>query len=278
MGGIHGQYLLVGHVTHDVAPDGNKTVGGTVTHAARVAKSLGWEPHIVTAAGVDFTPPDSLADVQWSIQRCENTTTVRNDYSTGKRLQTFGPIAAPVDLAAIAADVFASSLVHLGPVAQEVDATGLVGPRRQFLGATLQGWLRRWDAGGKVTVCSWEQAATVLPRLAAAVVSIEDVAGDWGLLQQWASHVPMLVVTQGAGGCALMRGSRWDRIAPRAANVVHPTGAGDVFAAVFFLLNEMISDPVLSARLANLYASMAIERPGLDPLPTLGEVQSCLVD
>ena len=50
-------YLLIGHVTKDLLPDGGFLAGGTVTYAAKVAKRFEWAPVVVTAAAPDFVRP-----------------------------------------------------------------------------------------------------------------------------------------------------------------------------------------------------------------------------
>ena len=51
-------YLVIGHVAHDLAPDGPR-VGGTVAYSALTARALGMKVGIVTAVGPE-TPLDVL--------------------------------------------------------------------------------------------------------------------------------------------------------------------------------------------------------------------------
>src|SRR4051795_6347418 len=89
-------YLLIGHVTRDLLPDGDWVAGGTVTFAAALVRALGWRPVIVTAAGPGFAPPAHLADIEWRALPSPATTAFRNEYARHGRRQSIGPIAAPI--------------------------------------------------------------------------------------------------------------------------------------------------------------------------------------
>ena len=43
-------YLVIGHVAHDLTPEGSR-LGGTAAYAALTARALGYRVGIVTAAG-----------------------------------------------------------------------------------------------------------------------------------------------------------------------------------------------------------------------------------
>jgi len=61
------------------------------------------------------------------------------------------------------------------------------------MGVTPQGWLREWDAQGRISLMEWTTASEVLPRADVVVISIEDVAHDEALVQQWAAQARLLV-------------------------------------------------------------------------------------
>ena len=56
------------------------------------------------------------------------------------------------------------------------------------------------------------------------------------------------------------------------------TGAGDVFAAAFFVRLLETRDPWEAARFANRVAAVSVTRPGLQGIPTPTEVQQCLIE
>jgi hypothetical protein len=69
-----------------------------------------------------------------------------------------------------------------------------------LLVTTPQGWLRRWDDQGIVSLGDWRGAAEILPKLQATVISIEDIEGDWAVAEKWAGQTSILIVTQDKEG------------------------------------------------------------------------------
>lgn len=275
---IHQTYLLVGHVTKDLLPDNSFTTGGTVTYATVVVKNLGWQPIVVTAAASDFTPPPYLASVDWRVLPSAETTTFRNQYDAqGNRRQTIGPLARPINQQDIPTDCRQAALVHLCPLAQELppSITTAFG-RNSVLVATPQGWMRQWDTQGLVSLGEWQGVNEILPRLSVAVISIEDVEGNWSIAERWASQIPVLIVTLGEKGCAIFSHSQRQTVPPRPVQPVDPTGAGDVFAAAFFIHFYETGNLWQSARFANVTASMAIERRGPEGVPNRSQVEAYL--
>jgi len=119
-----------------------------------------------------------------------------------------------------------------------------------FVGVTPQGWLRSWDADGKVSPCKWSEAQQVLSRANAAILSLEDVDNNEDEIQEFAEWSPVLGVTEGADGARIY----WNRDirsfrAPHKPEV-DATGAGDVFATCFFIRYVKTRDPWESARFA----------------------------
>jgi sugar/nucleoside kinase (ribokinase family) len=86
----------------------------------------------------------------------------------------------------------------------------------------------------------------------------------------------VLVVTQGARGCTVfVNGKHAQHFPALPRTQVDPTGAGDVFAAAFFIHLYETQDPWTSARFANQVAAISVTRPGLDGVPTPDEVDWC---
>lgn len=271
-------YLLVGTVTKDLLPEGNFTVGGTVTYASTMAKSLGWQPVIVTRASSEFAPPAHLADVDWRILPASNTTTFRNVYYPEGRVQTIGPVAEGIQADDIPLDSRQAAIVHLCPLAQDVDPAVANIFEKALLTATPQGWLRQWDEQGIVSLGGWQTMDKILPHMQVAVFSIEDVENDWSIIQRWIKQIPVLIVTEGEQGCTIFHEGQSQSVPPRPATPTDLTGAGDVFAAAFFIRLQETNDLWASARFANVAASMAIERPGPAGVPTRAEIEAYLLD
>lgn len=272
-------YLLVGTVTKDLHPDQSFSIGGTVTYASVVAQNMGWRPVIVTPAAADFEPPDYLSHLDWHVVPSPHTTTFRNEYDQhGHRQQTIGPVTRPIRPDEIPTQCRRASVVHLCPLAQEYGPDILSAFNGQMLVATPQGWLRQWDANGLVSLGDWRGAAQILPRLDVSIISIEDVDGNWSIAERWAAQTATLIVTMGDLGCTVFhRGQRFV-VPPRPAQPVDPTGAGDVFAAAFTVRYVETGDLWLSARFANVTASMSIERPGPQGSPLRHEVDTFLLE
>jgi sugar/nucleoside kinase (ribokinase family) len=74
----------------------------------------------------------------------------------------------------------------------------------------------------------------------------------------------------------LLWGDRtWD-VPACPARVCDPTGAGDVFAAVWFVRLAAGDEPVAATRYAACAAACAVERTGLAGVPTQAEIEERL--
>ena len=270
----HRTYLSIGHVSKDRLPDGNFTHGGSVIYSSVAARRFGWQPEIITACDSGFKPPDPLAAVCWHLVPSPVSTTFRNEYGPSGRTQTIEAVASDIGATQIPAQCRQAALVHLAPLAQEVDPAILSLFPDAFLVSTPQGWLREWDDAGAVKAARWPDAQKVLPQLEAAVVSIEDISRDWTIAETWASLVPILVVTQDEKGCTIFHQGKKEHVPPRATRAVAPTGAGDIFAATFFILLFETGNAMRSACLANIAASMFLENPGIKNVPVRDEVEA----
>jgi sugar/nucleoside kinase (ribokinase family) len=59
---------------------------------------------------------------------------------------------------------------------------------------------------------------------------------------------------------------------------VDATGAGDVFAACFFVRLFQTRDPWEAGRFATILAAHTVTRVGLDGIPTAAEIEECLLE
>jgi sugar/nucleoside kinase (ribokinase family) len=59
---------------------------------------------------------------------------------------------------------------------------------------------------------------------------------------------------------------------------VDATGAGDIFAAAFFVRLNQTRDPWEAARFATCLAAQSVTRVGLNGIPTREEIESCLME
>jgi 1D-myo-inositol 3-kinase len=291
---VRPSYVVVGHITRDLLPSGDSRMGGTATYAAITAARLGYCVGVLTSARPDDVPRQWLApadtdtigaDGQIAITCVSSsyTTTFENIYVKGQRRQIVRNVAAPLTTGDIPPDWRGADILHLGPVAAEVDEIGASwgSSGAGLLGLTPQGWMRRWDADGQVWPVEWQSA----PAFAAmsgpervsggpiVVLSIEDMGHDWERVRCLAHQFALVVVTTGRLGASVFwRGTRHD-VPAYATREVDLTGAGDVFAAAFFIRMHEGADPISAASFANAAASLAIQEPGLCGIPHRQDVE-----
>jgi hypothetical protein len=270
-------YLLVGHVAKDLTPDGH-VLGGTVSFAALTARALGYTPGVVTAASTDLDL-SPLGDIPVSRAASPHSTTFENIYTPAGRLQFLRAQAAPLTAHSVPLTWLRAPIVHLAPLAQEIDPALAAELNSGFLGLTPQGWLREWDVDGRVSHnLAWPAAEETLSQAHATVLSIADVGGHWAVAERWAKASRVLVVTEGADGCTVfVRGQGARQFRPPVVEEVDPTGAGDVFAAAFFINLYETEDAWASARFANHIAAHSVTRRALASVPTVDEVGYCRV-
>jgi sugar/nucleoside kinase (ribokinase family) len=266
-------YLVIGHVTKDVVPDGY-AIGGTVSFASLAARRLGQRTAVLTCAE-DL--PDLAAYLEGiAIHRIPAavTTTFENTYSKAGRVQYIRAVAPALTSDAVPEAWRAARVVHLGPVAQEVppEIADVFAPDA-LIGATPQGWLRAWDASGRVRHVEWAHAERALARIDVLVFSPEDVGQDQALVRRYAQAAKVAVVTEDRNGCSVWHRGRCERFPAFRADEVEPTGAGDVFAAAF--LTRYAEGHALdeAARFANAAASFAVEGYGSAAIPARAQVE-----
>ncbi len=269
-------YLVVGHITQDLSEEGLR-LGGTATFASLTARALGLRVGLVTSWGGEI-PLGPLSEFPLVNSPAVNSTTFENIDTPEGRVQLIYHVANSLDLNLIPESWLNTPIVHLGPVAQEVEPSLMRRFSNNFVGVTPQGWLRAWDAKGRVSPCEWPEAAFVLQQAGAAVISSEDVAGDEARIEELASACRVLAVTENNEGVRLFWNGDVRRFRAPQVDAVDTTGAGDIFATAFFFRLYATRDPWEAARFATQLASISVTRHGLDGIPTADEIQDCLVE
>jgi len=270
------EYLVIGHVAHDLIANGAR-LGGTVAYSALTARALGMKAGIVTAVGKE-TPLDALDGIPVISIDSPHSTTFENMYTSEGRVQYLRAQAERIDFDSVPRSWRSASIVHLGPIANELDSILPEGFSPAILGITPQGWMRKWASDGRVSRSEWSNSGPILQKANAVVISREDVNGDNELIEQMAHQTRMLVVTEGAEGCILHWNGDRRRFRPPTVNELDATGAGDIFATAFFVRLFQTRDPWEAARFATLIASYSVTRVGLDGIPTQSEIESCLME
>ncbi|HLC02484.1 MAG TPA: PfkB family carbohydrate kinase [Anaerolineales bacterium] len=257
-------YLIIGHIARDGMGPAAR-LGGTAAYAGLTAAALGQRVGLVTstAPSIDLK---QLSGLDLADSPAPHPTSFENQYSGGRRLQKLLSLATPLGLEDVPAAWRHPPLVHLAPIAGEVDPSLAGRFPNSFVGITAQGWLRGWDQAGLVHASSWEAIADALPSADAVVVSVEDLAGDRSAGEAMAAHCRLLVVTDGPRGAMVFQGNDVRHIPAPASEEVDPTGAGDVFAAAFFVRLTQTGDPWKAARFANRLATASITLEGVGGL------------
>lgn len=270
-------YLAIGHITVDLTDDGPR-LGGSAAYAALTAQALGLRAGILTAWAEEL-PLGSLAELPIVNIGAEVSSTFQNIYSPSGRKQRYHGDAPALEFHHIPEVWRNTRILHLAPVANEVSPRILSYFPEALLSLTPQGWLRVWDVDGHVGVADWEEAEHVLGRADAAVLALEDVGGQEGQIERLAAACPALVVTRGESGATLYaQGEETHIAALPVRKMVDPTGAGDVFAAAFFIRLHQGSNAPEAARFAATLAAQSVQRVGLDGVPTRDEILDLMAE
>jgi len=269
-------YLMIGHLTVDETPEGLR-LGAAAAYSALTAHAMGLRVGMVTSWGGEI-PLDALEGIPVVNFPTEKSTTFENKYTEQRRIQTIKSVAPKLDYYQVPDPWRSASIVHLGPVAQEVEPSLVREFPSSLICITPQGWLRTWDKNGLVSATEWPEASFVLGRSGAAVISHSDIGNDDDRLDEMVVAGPIVAVTEGADGVSLYWNGDVRRFRPPPVQEVDPTGAGDIFSTALFVRLFTTRDPWEAARFATAVAAISVTRPGLAGIPTAMEINSCMVE
>jgi sugar/nucleoside kinase (ribokinase family) len=286
-------YLVIGHISADLQPDGSVVLGGTALYSAITAARLGARVAVLTrgvygreVAGMNVPSIESALSediasrISIVVQQADIPTTFINVYQADRRVQTLPHWAGPIDLRGIPPHWRNSNVVHLGPIADEVEPRQATGLTSQFVGATPQGWMRDWPRGkgGPVKNIPLRLPGELISRLDCVIVSIEEITYSRDVVEKVGAR-RLGVVTMDRNGARVIAGGKTLELGGYKVNVRDATGAGDVFAAGFFL---KASDRTISAetagKFANAVAALSLQEIGSVGIPTVAEVEKLLAD
>jgi len=274
----HPDYLMLGHFTRDVLPDGTTTPGGTSLYAALTAHRLGRNVGVVSApAGLPTGWPDAIQIV---FHPSPNPPTFENRYTSAGREQILHTASQPITREVIPAAWRAAPLIHLGPVLGETPEELVDAFPGALLGVTPQGWMRTWNdpLPSPVIYRPWQPTPRVLERIDALVLSIEDVRGDEALVASYARHCSLVSLTRGAQGSTLFLRGVPHHVPAFSAAERDPTGAGDVFAAALLIRLRETGDPLDAARFASYVAALSVEGAGISRIPERNVIEQGLLE
>jgi len=277
-------YLAIGHFAVDRTPDG-PMLGGTVLYGALTAARLGARAAVLTRGNLDKLDDnlrsqlDEIAgEVEIVIQASRDNTSFTNSERAGRRVQELHSWAGEIDLSGVPPAWRTADVIHLGPIAQEIDVrtTGRLSGR--LLGCTPQGWMRRWDTErfGLVRAVPLRLPTDLLSRIDVMVLSADEYVNAREAVESVGRRA-LAVITRGSQGAILMdRGSTSDMAPFATSKVVDTTGAGDVFAAALFVMRSRREGVARSARYAAAAAGLSVQGRGLSAIPTLEQVEDLL--
>jgi sugar/nucleoside kinase (ribokinase family) len=253
--------VTIGHVTVDVlAADGARRPGGTAFYSGLQAARLGLRTLVITK-GVPRELDELLRpyrhEFELRVLEAEQTTTLHTAQIDGVRVQRVlawaGPIDEPVEVD--------TSILQLAPVARETPS-GWVGDA-DFVGITPQGLTRAWDAHGEISLRPPEPEH-VPERCDALVISAAERASCERLLAAATASGATVAVTDGAHPTTLIMPDGTIEQAPVAGSgrPRDDIGAGDVFAAAFFIALRDGRTPAAAAAYASTAAAIRIEGDG----------------
>lgn len=269
-------YLMIGHLSCDRIPNGYQ-IGGTATYSALTARALGLRVGIVTSWGGEV-PLGPLSDIPMINYPTDQSTTFENVETPQGRIQYIHHVAPSINLNLIPDPWRNAPIVHLGPIAQEIEPTMIRHFPSSLICLTPQGWLRSWNANGLVVATEWPEASFVLQGAGATVISLEDVDGDETVIAEMVASSRVLVVTEGERGVRLYWHGDVRRFLPPVVSKLDTTGAGDIFATAFFSRLFSTRDPWEAARFATQLAANSVTRSGLNAIPTPEEIQESMVE
>jgi sugar/nucleoside kinase (ribokinase family) len=258
----HYDYTTVGHVTIDLlTADGARRPGGTAFYSALQAARLGLRTQIVTRGNPDEID-DLLApyrdELDLTIVLAGHTTTLQTAGAGEERHQRLLAWAGPIT-GALEVD---TAILHLAPVARET-SRALVSDA-QFVGFTPQGLVREWNAAGEIARAPLHGDS--LPgRCDAWVLSERERECCAELLTRAVAEGTMVAVTAGHDPTELLLpgGERLRVPVPPIAQPRDDLGAGDVFAAAFFISLHEGQTPGRAAAFAS--AAAAVRVAGVGP-------------
>lgn len=269
-------YLIVGHFTADITPQG-RIAGGTVSYTAPIVRAFGHHVGIVAAAAVG----ESLLSVllpyaELSVRQGTNTTTFENIYHEGKRTQYLHHTSVPLSAADVPSGWMHAPLVHIAPLVDDLDYDIV----HQFPGATIlltpQGWMRRRDDENRVHFKRFFDEK-VLRKVDIVIMSKQDIAEAPELENEYAPLVKHLFVTDGERGGTYYHYGTPEHYDPVPVTEVEPTGAGDVFAGALLASLPLLNHDIRAAtKVAARLAAYSVTRQGIENAVTPEEIQEAL--
>jgi sugar/nucleoside kinase (ribokinase family) len=264
-------YVTVGHVTRDQIEDGTDNVsfqpGGSAFYSALQAARLGLRTLILTKgipSEIEALLGPYLDEFELQVIPAQQTTTLSTRGTGATRTQHVlawaGAIVEPMQLD--------TAILHLAPIARETPVSW--GGCADFIGITPQGLIRHWGQSKDISLVQLDPA--LLPHsFDAAVLSEHERESCHSLFSAayrcdapiaiTAGSMPTSVHLPVAADESIVQTILPPQVLPR-----DDLGAGDVFAAAFFIALSDGRDPLQAAAFANAAAAIRIAGTGPDAI------------
>lgn len=265
--------LIIGHVTSDLLADGTSKLGGTVSFSGLSSQRLGQKTGVLTSHAPEFDL-SALAPLSLVSLPSEHTTTFRNIPTDEGRVQYCYAQASLLTPEGLPDAWRKPKIVHLGPVANEIDPDFFSVFHDSLLCLTPQGFHRQFAADGRVSFRDWAEKESCLPKTDAVVLSIEDLAGDESLVRDYVRLCDLLVVTENKNGARVYWKQEMRHFPAPTRELVEDTGAGDIFAACFFHRYSVTRNAWQAARFAVELAANSVTRRYLESIPSKEEIEN----
>ncbi len=249
-------YVTVGHVTVDVLEDGTRRPGGGAFYSALQAARLGQRTLILTKgnpAEVQELLAPHREEFELRVLPAEHTTTLLTS-GTGKErrqrvLAWAGPIVEPLEVD--------TAILHLAAVARETPTRW--SGHADFVGLTPQGLLREWGKDGEVALTPPDPQ--MLPQRFDALVLSERERDS---CKELLAGPGIVAVTAGSEPTELrLANGTIERVAVAARGQPRDDlGAGDVFAAAFFIALREGRPPAEAAAYGHAAAAVRLAGVG----------------
>ncbi len=266
------EYLAIGHVTRDLV-EGGAILGGTCSYSALTAQRLGRRTAIVTSYGPDLPSLAMLEGISIVNRSASVSTTFQNIYFESIRVQKWRASSAPLEFSDVPVGWRRAPIVHLAPIGQEISPALCGAFPESLICVTAQGWLRGRGEDDTVILKPHPDLEHWLDRIDILVMSLADVFGNEDLVRRYLRRAKIGVETLGPAGCRIYLNGEVYQIPVRRELEVDPTGAGDIFAAAFFVHYSENREPIQAGMFANACASLSVSKVGLAGIPHASAVQ-----
>jgi 1D-myo-inositol 3-kinase len=263
-------YTTVGHVTVDVLADGSRRPGGSAFYSALQAARLGKRTLVLTQGSpeVERLLAPYRGELELELLPAHETTILATETPIAGSARGAPRVQRILTWAGQIAEVTVdTAILHLAPVARETP--GAWSGRADFVGITPQGLARAWDGDEHRKMRSSPVDRRALAGGCDAFVLSEHERGSCATLISAAGEAGTVVaVTAGAQPTSIITADGREVLVavPPIARPRDDLGAGDVFAAAFFVALAEGQSPARAATFANGAAAVRVSGMGAEAI------------